>query len=188
MQQYIQTARGYVETHKKQFAIGTRVGVGVLVLGFLIAMFLYDNSSLKYTYQPVKACDLLTPSEAQDLLGDRVKSVDKNKPTIDTDVATSKCSYTDLNPDNMKLVALAVRSAVYDTGDQKNKSDFEEARSHNDVEVIKDLGSSAYVNRTNGQLNILDDHQWIILTYGLSTEPQSTPIEKLVEVARKILK
>lgn len=190
MNQYFQSAKAYVLDHKRQFSNGIRIGLGVLVLAFLVAMFIYDNSSMKYTYQPVKACDLLTPNEAVDLLGEKVNSVDKNKPAITEDVATSKCSYTDLNTnaDDMKFLALAVRSAVYDSGIQKNKDDFATAKSNNDVETIDDLGESAYFNKTNGQLNVLDGPKWMILSYGTKSTPTATTADKLVEVAHKVLK
>jgi len=190
MKKHLQALKDYVANHKKQFSTGIRIGLGVLVIGMLVAMFLYDNSSLKYTYQPVKACDLLTPTEAQDLLGDKVNGVDKNSPVVDGDVATSKCSYSDLNEkaEDMKFVALAVRSAVYDSGVEKNKTEFATAKSNNDVETVKDLGESAYFNKTNGQLNVLDGQKWIIVSYGVKSAPNSTPMSELVSVARKVLK
>ncbi len=189
MNHYFQTAKNYITDHKKQFIIGAGVVSGVAVLALLIAVYIY-NSKPHYTYQPIKACDILTPTEAVDLLGDKVNSVDKNQPTVSGDVATSKCSYTDLNPDanNMTFVAVAVRSAVYDSGIQKNKTDFATAKSNNDVESVKGLGQSAYFNKVNGQLNVLDDKKWIILSYGIRSAPNTTPIDKLVEVARKVLR
>ena len=189
MNHYIQTAKNYVTDHKKQFIIGAGVVGGAAALAILIAIFIY-NSKPHYAYQPVKACDVLTPTEAVDLLGDKVNGVDKNEPTVSGDVATSKCSYTDLNPDtnNMMFVAVAVRSAVNDSGVAQNKTDFATARSNNTVEVVKDVGESAYFNKTNGQLNVLDDKKWIIFSYGVRSAPNSTTVDKLVEVAHKVLR
>jgi hypothetical protein len=188
MNHHVQTARNYITDHKKQFIIGTGVVVGGAAAAILIAIFVY-NSKPHYAYQPIKACDILTPVEAVDLLGDKVNSVDKNEPTVSGDVATSKCSYTDLNPDanNMTFVAVAVRSAVNDNGVEQNKTDFATTKSNNDVEIVKNLGESAYFNKTNGQLNILDGHKWIILSYGISSAPTTTTTDKLVEVAQKVL-
>ena len=189
MNHHVQTAIHYVTDHKKQFIIGAGVIIGGAAAAILIAIFVY-NSKPHYAYQPVKACDVLTPTEAVDLLGDKVNSVDKNEPSVSDDVATSKCSYTDLNPDvnNMMFVAVAVRSAVNDNGVAQNKTDFATARSNNDVESVKDVGESAYFNKTNGQLNVLDDKKWIIFSYGVRSAPNSTTVDKLVEVAHKVLR
>lgn len=189
MKQYIRSAKTYISNHQKEFAIGTRVAAGIVILGFLAALIIYDRTP-HYVYQPIKACDILTPTKAADLLGDKINGVDKNKPTIDNDLATSKCSYTDLNNnvEEMRFVALAVRSAIYDSGVQKNKTDFATARSNNDIEVVKDLGEAAYFNKTNGQLNILDGQKWMILSYGTKSAPTSTTVDKLVEVAHKVIR
>lgn len=188
MKQYIESAKTYITDHQKQFATGARIFAGVVVLGFLIALIIYDRTP-HYTYQPVKACDLFTPTEATDLLGDKVNSVDKNKPTVSGNVATSKCGYTDLNPDtdNMMFAAVAVQSAVNDEGVAQNKTDFATAKSNNDVETVQGFGQNAYFNKTNGQLNILDGQKWIIVSYGVSSAPNSTTVDKLTEVAHKIL-
>lgn len=188
MKQYVQLAKTYIDDHQKQFATGARIAAGVVVLGFLAALIIYDRTP-HYAYQPVKACDLFTPAEAIELLGDKVNSVDKNNPTVSGNVATSKCGYTDQNPgtNNMMFAAVAVQSGIDDTGVAKNKTDFATAKSNNDVETIKDFGESAYFNKTNGQLNILDGHKWIIVSYGTSSAPNATSVDKLVEVARKIL-
>jgi len=188
MNQYIQDVKDYIADHQKQFAFGARIAVGVIVVGFLAALIIYDRTP-HYAYQPIKACDLFTPAEAQDLLGDRVNGVDKNNPVVSDNVAVSKCSYTDLNTnaDDMKFAALAIRSAVNDTGVTQNKTDFVTARSNNEVEAVQGFGQSAYFNKTNGQLNILDGQKWIIVSYGVSSAPNSTTVDRLVEVAHKIL-
>lgn len=189
MKQYIQLAKAYIADHRKQLATGTRIAAGVVVLGFLVALIIYDRTP-HYAYQPVKACDIFTPAKAIDLLGEKVNSVDKNTPTVSDNVATSKCGYTDINPDtnNMLFAAVAVQSGIDDTGVAKNKTDFAEAKSNNDVETVQGFGQSAYFNKTNGQLNILDGHKWIIVSYGVSSAPNATTVDKLVEVAHKILK
>lgn len=189
MNQYIQAARTYIADHQKQFSISTRIAAGAVVLGFLVALIIYDRTP-HYTYQPVKACDLFTPTEAVDLLGDKVNSVDKNNPVVSGNVATSKCGYTDQNPgiDNMMFAAVAVQSAINDAGVTQNKTDFATAKSNNDVETVPGFGQSAYFNKTNGQLNILDGQKWIIVSYGVSSAPNSTTVDKLVEVAHKILR
>jgi hypothetical protein len=188
MRNYVQSAKIYVTDHRKEFAIGAKVTVGATVLIALAALFIYTTTP-HYTYQPVKACDLLTPTKAQDLLGDRVISVDIKAPVVSGDIATSKCSYTDENTDANKMIvaAIAVRSGINDKGVQQNKTEFATAKSNNTVETVKDLGDSAYFNKVNGQLNILEGRKWIIVNYGIGSTPEANTAEKAVELARKVL-
>ncbi len=184
--QTLQTVKTYIIVHQRNIVLWS---VTVLVAAFLGSLFIYSMTP-HYTYQPVKACDLLTPAKAQDMLGDHVLSVDTKDPVVSGDTATSKCSYTDANADSSKLkvAAVAVRSAVEDKGIQQNKTDFVQARSNNDVEVVKGVGDSAYFNKANGQLNILDGGNWIILNYGTGSAPQTNTVDDAVKLAHKVLR
>lgn len=189
MNHYIEAANTYLLAHKKQLIAAAIILVTVAifaVLGLLI------QNSMKLTYEPTKACDLFTPNEAQELLhSDKVISTEKNAPVVSGDVATSKCSYTDTNPNANKMLvaAVAVRSAVYEAGIAQNKSEFVTAKTNNagTIETVNDLGDSAYFNRVNGQLNVLRGRDWIILNYGAGSEPQANTLDKAVEFARKVL-
>lgn len=185
MQHYIQTATTYIASHKRDFTIGF---VLVLIFAVLIALFIYNNPN-KVVYQPTNACDLLTPIKAQDLLGEKVISVDTKGATVSGDIAISKCSYTDSNEDQdqMLVAAIAVRSGVNDTGVQKNKTDFAASQSNKTVEAIKELGDSAYFNPALGQLNILDGRRWIIISYGIGSSPETNTIDKAIQLANTIL-
>lgn len=189
MNHYIQTVKTFVTTYKKEFIIGTTVVLGVSIIAVLIALFMYNNSS-KIIYEPVKACDLFTPSEAQDLLGDKVINVNTNKATIVGDMATSKCSYTDSNPeqDKMLVAAVAVRSGVNDKGVERNKTEFAAAKQSDGIENIKDLGQSAFFAQEQGQLNVLDGRKWVIISYGVGASPETNTIEKVVELAHRALR
>lgn len=185
MNRYLQAVTTYVTTHRNE-AVTTAVVAVVFI--FVVALFIYDSTP-HYVYQPVKACDLLTPAEAQDMLGDKVLSTDANTPVVSDDTATSKCSYSDENPDKSKMMvaAVAVRSAIDDKGAQQNKVDFATARANNDVEIVKNVGDSAYFNKTSGQLNVLSGHMWLILNYGVGSTPQTNTVDKAVELAHKVL-
>lgn len=187
MNHYIQTVRTFVSSHKDALTYGA---LAVLVMT-IVALFIYTMTP-QYTYQPVKACDLFTPTEAQDLLGDHVINVDTKAPAVSGGLATSKCSYTD-SPDetdvsNMMVAAVAVRSAVEDEGIAKNKSDFAAAKANNDTQDVQDIGDSAYFNKTNGKLYILDGRKWFILNYGLGSDPKANTVEKAVEFANIVLR
>lgn len=168
------------------------IGVGIVVFIILIAtgLALYIQSRTpKIIYQPTKACDLLKPSEAQDLLGDRVIATDTNEPKVSGNIATSKCSYTDTNEDreSMIVTAVAVRTGINGEGTLQNKRDFDTARSNNKTEEVKDLGEKAFFNKTNGQLNVLRKHDWIIMNYGIGASPQTNTVERTLLLAKKVL-
>jgi hypothetical protein len=185
MQDYIHTATAYVTNHKREFLAG---GILVVGLAVLVALFIYNNPN-KVVYQPTNACDLLTPVKAQDLLGEKVISVDTKGAAVSGDIAISKCSYTDSNEDQdqMLVAAVAVRSGVNDAGVQKNKTDFANSQSKKTVEPVDNLSDGAYFDPARGQLNILDGRRWIIVSYGIGASPETNTIDKAIELANTIL-
>ena len=185
MNHYIQITKSFVTTHKKESIVGGGITIVLVVIALL---FLYNMP--KDSYAAVKACDLLTPTKAEDLLGDKVLSVDTNAPVISENTATSKCSYTDKNPDKtkMKVVAIAVRSGLNNKSVKKNKDDFVAKKPSQNVKAVKDIGDSAYFNTELGQLNVLDGHEWLILSYGFGESPQDNTLDNAVKLAKKILR
>lgn len=175
----------YAEAHRNEVTI---TGALIAMVIVLVALFIYDSMP-HYAYQPVKACDLLTPSKAEDLLGNKVISTDANTPDVEGDTATSKCSYTDENADQnqMKVVAVAVRSAVDDKGVAQNKADFASAKASSGNQTVTGIGDSAYFNKTSGQLNVLSGHIWLIISYGIGSSPQNNDVNDAVKLARDIL-
>ncbi len=188
MNHYVSAAKAYLKEHKKDIIAGLPVPIGIIIIAVIIGSAIYANSP-HVVYQPAKACDLLTPSKAEDLLGNKVLSSDQNSPAISGNVATSKCSYTDENPDEnaMKVLALAVQSGINETGVKQNKAGFTSSKPKSSVEDVKGLGQSAYFNKANGQLNILDGRRWIILSYGIGSTPQDNTLDDALILAHKVL-
>ncbi|HUO61860.1 MAG TPA: hypothetical protein VMT96_00195 [Candidatus Bathyarchaeia archaeon] len=185
-QNYFHVAKSYVIAYRNEFTIGGAVVLGAAIL---LALYVYNDPN-KIVYQPAKACSMLTPNKAEDLLGDKVYSTDANKPVVSGDVATSKCGYTDENNDTsaMKLAAIAVRSGVNDAGIKQNRSEFAAAgKLASNAQIVKDLGNSAYFNPTNGQLNVLDGRNWIILNFGVATTPEANTLDDAIKLAHKVL-
>jgi hypothetical protein len=188
MNNYLLATKNFIMTHRKKVIIasaGTVLAIAVLTTAVLL--FIYNMP--KTAYQPVKACDMFTSAKAQDLLGDKVISVDTKAPVVSGDTAVSKCSYTDSNPvkDKMMVAAIAVRTGINEDGLKQNKTEFAASKSNNKTEVVENLGDSAYFNKVTGQLNILKDHEWIILSYGVGSTPQDNSLDKAKELAKKIL-
>jgi hypothetical protein len=187
MKDYIPVAKTFITTHRKKIVIGAEITLSIAVIATAVMLFLYNMP--KDTYQAVKACDLFTPAEAQNLLGEKVISVDMKAPVISDDIATSKCSYTDSNTDKDKMIvaAIAVRSGINNKGVQQNKTDFADNTPTEGAETVKNLGDSAYFNKAQGQLNVLDGRKWMILSYGVGSAPQDNKLDKAIELAKKVL-
>lgn len=190
MKDSLKTATTYVTEHKQRFIIGTAV---VVVAGIIGGLFLYNQPHPpKLAYQPTKACDMLTPNKAMDILGNQVISTDANTPQIAADAATatSQCSYTDKNADSnaMQSLAISVRSATNKAGIAQNKSDFaghEKNVVHS--EPVTGVGNQAYFDEDLGLLNILTDKQWIMLSYKTGQTLESKPVSDVVSLAHKVL-
>lgn len=182
------TAWDYVVRHKNDLAIWVPVALVVIFLLSLIVWSIRDSMP-HIVYQPTQACDLLTPSEAQDLLGDKIVNVEKNKPVISGNTATSNCGYADQNPDETSKIvaAVAIRSGINDKGVQQNKSEFTQASAGQNIEAVKGVGDKAFFNSQLGQLNVLSGNRWIILSYGVGASPAYNTIDKALELAHKVL-
>lgn len=186
LKKYLKAAKTYIAERSDLF-VGIGVVAGLVAIVGIIALAV-QLSGPQIVYQPAKACELLTPARAQDLLGDKVYSTDSNNPIIKDNVATSKCAYTDQSADQMRIAAVAVRSGINDEGDAKNRAEFAQAKKTiTTASEVKGLGESAFFNASNGQLNILTGHMWLITNYGSASTAEANTLEKATELAHKVL-
>ncbi len=187
MKQHIKTAKDFIVERNELF-IGLTIVLGLVLLTIVIALLAY-NSVPKVVYQPTKACDLLTTSKAKELLGDGAIRGNATDPVQTENIATSKCAYSDSNPDvnSMLVAAVIVRSGINDAGVEQNKTEFKNGKPTEHAEAVKGLGDDAYFNQERGQLNILNGRNWIILSNGVGSAPESNTVEKTVELAQKVL-
>jgi hypothetical protein len=185
---YIQNTKTYIADNKKNLIVGLAITLGAIVTTGIIALCIY-NSTPKVIYQPTAACDMFNATKAKELLGNKTITSSVAAPTQSGDTASSNCGYTDGNPDtnNMIVAAISVRSGINDKGVEQNKTEFASGRPKTDVKIINNLGESAYFNQKLGQLNILNGHQWIIISYGVGSSPQTNTEDDAVKLARKIL-
>jgi hypothetical protein len=188
MHHHIQSTKTYIMSHKKELAIGASVVLGAVVLITVITLFA-RNGAPKVVYQPANACDLLTLPEAQGLLGNKTIASNIENPVLSGNTATSKCGYTDGNPDtnSMVVAAIMVRSGVNDDGVLQNQTEFAASRPDDHVETVNDLGDSAYFDQKLGQLNVLDGHEWIIISYGVGSAPATNNVDDAVGLAYKVV-
>lgn len=176
------------ETRKKEVIIGASIVIGVALIIMGVAYAIY-SSTPKVVYQPTVACDLFTSDEARELLGGNAIKSSSKDPVQDQNTATSTCGYAngDSNTETMKVAAVMIRSGVNDEGVEQNKTEFAAGKPQENVEDVKDLGDSAYFNKELGQLNILKDKMWIIVSNGVGSAPQANTLEDAVKLAKKVL-
>jgi len=189
MNTYFQSAKTYVIDHKKDFITGGSIVLAIAIIMLGLALYSYNTSKPKIIYEPAPACGLLTLDEAKEFLGDAtINGV--NSDLVQTDnIVTSRCGYSDgkIDTTNAVVIGVAVRSGINDEGIEQNKTQFNNGMPTDNVEVIKDLGDSAYYNQKLGQLNILKQSTWIILSYGLGASPETNKIEDVIKLADKVL-
>ncbi|MFZ2544468.1 MAG: hypothetical protein WAW80_00630 [Candidatus Saccharimonadales bacterium] len=187
MNQYLQTAKKYINKRNELF-IGIAIIFGAILIAGLV-VFIIRSSGPNIVFEPAKACDLFTPAKATSLIGEKIIGIDPKDPVINGDVAMSDCSYTDTNPDQSQMIvaAIAVRSGINEEGVKQNKTEFVKGKPKQGVETVNSIGSAAYFNQLNGQLNVLDGHNWIIVSYGVGASPETNTIEKAVELVHKVL-
>lgn len=174
--------------YKKELLIGGIVIVVVIALIAVITLLIH-NSGPKIDYQPPVACELLTLDEAKELMGNSALGSAVTAPVISGDISTSKCGYTDGNSNTANLVvaAINVRSGINDKGVEQNKTDFANGTPTENIMTVNDLGDKAYFNQTNGQLNVLDGHNWILISYGPGDDALANTLEDAVTLAKKVL-
>lgn len=188
MKQYLATAKAYVANHKIEFITGASILAVALIITGAITLYMRATTP-NVVYQPAKACDLFNFAEAKELLGEKLLTTTTQSPIISDDTAVSKCGYTDGNPDmnNATVAAIVVRSGINNEGVIQNKQEFAAGKPSQNVEAVKDLGDDAYFNQELGQLNVIDDKKWIILSYGTGAAPQANTVDKAIILAKKVL-
>lgn len=190
MRQPIHSAKTFLLAHKTETVI---TAAALLILALLVAVFLYNRPKptiVHVDYKAVNACDLFTPAKAEDLLGDHVINHGNAKPYLSgQNIATSKCGYTDVNPDQnqMRVAAVAVRSAINSAGIKQNKAEFAAAKAASGTQAVPNLGDDAYYNPQLGQLDILQGRIWMIVSYGVGATPEANSLDDALILAHKVL-
>jgi len=179
----------YVQEHKKELTIGAIVVGSIAVIILVLALYSYNHRQPKITYEPAYACDLLTLDEAKTLLGDKTINGVHETPVQSGDLTVSKCAYSDGLPDteNAVVAAISVRSGINDAGIALNKAQYESGKPSAGIEEVSGLGDNAYYNTGLGQLNVLKDSTWILLSYGSASAPQGNSLEETKKLAQLVL-
>ena len=139
----------------------------------------------KNTLSVKEACDIFTLADAKLLLGDNAKGGQNGASTSSNDLAVSTCTYTQDAGSNSpvstnKSATLLVRSPRTDKGITSNQNEFGALRPA-DVQDITGYGNKAYWDAEHGQLNILKNNNWYILSYG-----PITPADRTLDQAKQL--
>lgn len=183
-----QSPQTHATTLTMKLVFAAIVVIGAVGSVIIITLFAQSGPP-KIVYQPANACDLLTLNEAKQFLGDKALASSSSNPVVSKNTASSKCGYSDSNPDvnSMIVAAIVVRSGINDQGVTQNKIDFANSIPSKNVKTINDLGDKAYFNESLGQLNILRGREWIILSYGVGSTPELNTADKAIELAHKVI-
>lgn len=189
LRHYVDRANVYVNEHNRTFKRGLLIIGGCIVVVLLISLYVYntERKTPKIVYTPMVACTVFTKQEAQSLLGSDVLGGSAGDPTVTDNRATSKCSYTDMNASSMSVAAVAVRSAINDDGIEANKKDFAASKAANATQPVAGIGDQAFYVPANGQLNVLDGHSWILITYGTGNDQSTYTLDNAMKVAHKVI-
>lgn len=129
-------------------------------------------------FKTVDACTVVTQADAVAILGNGAKKSETVEgDTSSEDILVSTCSYSQSG--SVKALTLLARSAKSNQGADSNSSQFTSLLPEM-AQKIDGFGDNAYWDPTYGQLNILKNNNWYILTIG-----GLRPADKSLEEAKK---
>jgi hypothetical protein len=187
MKRYIAIVREFVANNKRNIQFISGITLSVALVALFAGLFIY-NSTPHYQYRPISACDLITDADATELIGSKTLN-NVTPPVINGDTATSKCTYSDTNLDSkaVTVLALALLSGLNDQGTNQIRNDFNVNKPKEGIADITNLGDQAYFNVAKGQLNMLKDRTWFIISFGFGETPELNDQAKATNVAKKVL-
>lgn len=156
---------------KKQYLIVGGVIVAVLVIGGIVVASMNKKTTTTKTaiktasspsYKVHEACDILTKEVAVSLSAADAGGTEVPD-TKSGDINVSNCTYYSVN--SKTSVALLARSAKTKAGADSNNYQFNKGLPA-DAQKVDGFGDAAYWSPSYGQLNILQDGTWYILSLG----------------------
>lgn len=145
-----------------------------------------DKSSAKSVSAPANkidnhACRIFTADDAKALMGGGVKPGQNPVSTASPDLNISTCTYTlSAGPDH-KSASLLARVPITDKGITSNNNEFGPLKPTT-VQDVDGYGDHAYWDAEHGQLNILKNNNWYILSFG-SAAPSSRSLQQTQQLA-----
>lgn len=133
-------------------------------------------------YYTVKACDAFTLNHAKQVLGDSAVEGSNTPDTSSSDITVSSCTYTTSGTavKDIRIATLLARSAKTKAGADSNTAIFGSARPVG-VQEVSGYGDAAFFDPKLGQLNILKEYNWYIMSVS-----GTNPANATVSDARKL--
>jgi hypothetical protein len=129
------------------------------------------------TYEAVDACDVLTEAVASQVLGaSPTKVTDVPSAISSQHLSGSKCTYYYQTAAGRQTVDLLVQSAKDQSGAESNQTQFAELPS--DSQWVAGYGAKAYWNARLGQLNVLNNDNWYVLSHYSGTGATSSTLDQ----------
>jgi hypothetical protein len=141
-----------------------------------------------YPNQTMSACDILSREVATSLLG----SVGQDSPPVpgtnSADVNVSSCVRANAvaTLDQARSVSLLMRIAMTPTGARTNASAFSPGSVPGGAQDVLGIGQQAFWNPALGQLNILKDGNWYIVSSG-PIDPRKHTLADSAKLAKAII-
>lgn len=141
------------------------------------------------TYIAVDACDILTASVAQQILGAGATKGDTSAGNVSSDdLSVSNCVYTvktGATPSSSNSVGILARAAKTATGAASNQAQFGSAKPAG-AQDVSGIGDKAYYSPTYKQLNVLKGNNWYIVTNSVGSVTNAT-LESDTQLAKLLL-
>ena len=133
-----------------------------------------------------KACLIFSAADAKTLLGGNVKGGQSTVTDTSPDLDISTCTYnqstdTGVSVSGRKSASLLVRVPETNKGIASNNNEFGPLKPST-VQDVAGYGDQAYWDAVHGQLNILKNNNWYILSYGPAS-PASRSLQQTQQMA-----
>lgn len=144
-----------------------------------------SNSELKPKLAVKQACTIFTLADAKQVLGDSAKGGETGTSTSSDALAVSTCSYTQQIGSNTpvsssKSASLLVRAPKNSAGVTSNQNQFSVLKPAG-TQSVSGYGDNAYWDGQFGQLNILKNNTWYIVSNG-----PITPTARTLDQAKQL--
>lgn len=136
--------------------------------------------------KPKQACVVFNLDYAKQVLGDGAKGGETGATTSSDDLEVSTCSYAQSTDTSSKVSAaksasLLVRAPRTSEGVASNQNQFGRLMP-TEVQSIQGYGDVAYWSPQYGQINILKNNTWYIVSYGPIT-PSARTLDQTKQLA-----
>ena len=113
------------------------------------------------------ACKVFTLDDAKKVLGSSAISTPATPSTSTSAMDVSNCVYSNGSSDSnsIQTASILLRTPKNDTGKNANISQFQSQKPAN-VQTVNGYGQAAFWSSQYGQLNVLKNNSWVILSIG----------------------